>query len=86
MSMSRIDFDGEKIFHRIPEARKFSTSTKLLIKISGGRIKNQNQASKVWFIFAIIMFLITFWMITTNFNEQEPVLTETETLIPYDQI
>lgn len=84
--MSRINFDGEKIFHRRSETQKFSMLTKLLIKISGGHIKDQNQASKVWFIFAIIMFLITFWMITTNFNEQEPALTETETPIPYDQI
>ena len=84
--MSRINFDGEKVFHRTPETQKFSALTKLLIKISGGYIKNQNQASKVWFIFAIIMFLVTFLIITTNFNEQEPVLTETETPIHYDQI
>ena len=84
--MSRINFDGEKMFHKMPGTQKSSTLTKLLIKISGGYIKDQNQASKVWFTFAIIILLVTFWIITTNFNEQEPVLIETETPIPYDQV
>lgn len=83
--MSRINFDGEKIFHRTPETQKFSALTKLLIKISGGHIKNQNQASKVWFVFAVIMFLITFWIIITDFHEQQ-LTPGTGTPIPYDQI
>lgn len=84
--MSRINFDGEKIFHKVSGTQNFSTLTKLLIKISEGRIKDNNQASKVWLVFVVIILLITFWMITTNFNEQEPTLIETETPIPYDQI
>ena len=83
--MSRVNFDGEKIFNKMSRVQKFSTSTKLLIKISGGYIKDQNQASKVWFLFAIIIFLVTFWIIATNFDEQQ-LTPETETPIPYNQI
>ena len=56
--MSRINFEGEKIFHKMSRTQNFSTLTKLLIKISGGRIKEQRQINYIFICISLVSLII----------------------------
>ena len=64
--MSRINFDGEKIFNKMSGTQKFSTLTKLLIKISGGHIKNQRDVNYIFACITIIAFILTGLILFSN--------------------
>ncbi len=61
--MEGIEFDTEK-YKPLPSMQgpaKKSWAIRLVMKLSGGRIKTDEQASKVLAVFVVILFLFSFY-------------------------